>query len=650
MSFSPTSYDERAAMPLGDAEIGAQVDARFEKDNRIGWPKNSLLSWPVRSELVQDSTSATLSAEVQKIMNKAGWSVLVYVSFRYHGAVAGNKTLLVESMDTPPNVDEWKKLLVQIRIYLYSCREHCTIEMFQRDWFYQQPIRIDEYEILEAWTTQSRAFLEILHTEDFTSLELLRISTQSAKAAQTARPRVLVCSPLVDSLQWDVVRTELQASLLSTFDLEFQYSNGLQSQYCLDYQRGEADVTNHDHDRYSATVKMGASIGISGGDGGGTAGAKLSLFVGTSEEDFVLTNNHVIECETKTAVEQHAALTPEHSLVTGKKVQLVSPADADWIHDRNVTFKDMIQLARMIGSRIGYSDSQLLQTEGEIQRQEPEEQVVQTLQQKLLQMKAEYLKGLLAQLQDYQHSGADIGQFGKDVAIWSKELFDYTEDKGTIEEDGSFEKRYLGHLWAASGHRVTYEGLNEGPGWLLDWALGKISETRDISNRIPFFSKGSEVGRQLKLHEKATANQYQDGVEKMAVAKHGRTTGWTVAVINQAAVFIKSDKPTTVGRETATSHGVEVVSDEIVDKYRGLCRALAFFNHDDHFQGTVMKPGDSGSIVLANETSFSGASWVGLAFASSTDSRRGYMMPIEVVLRDIEKVTECSISMPREKQ
>lgn len=82
--FSLPSYEERAQMPVDRDSVMAQIDTRFEKDYRIGWPKNSLLSWPVASETIQDDSndiSGRKYGKVEKLINQAGFSAGVYYAF-----------------------------------------------------------------------------------------------------------------------------------------------------------------------------------------------------------------------------------------------------------------------------------------------------------------------------------------------------------------------------------------------------------------------------------------------------------------------------------------------------------------------------------------------------------------------------------------
>lgn len=147
----------------------------------------------------------------------------------------------------------------------------------------------------------------------------------------------------------------------------------------------------------------------------------------------------------------------------------------------------------------------------------------------------------------------------------------------------------------------------------------------------------------IKLSSSGTAERYKSPRVTQEVAKHGQTSGWTTGAINHAVAILKSDPVAAVRDNCEQSEFV--VSDEIAGKYGTVGRAYSFSNKGQHITN-VMLPGDSGSIVLANEDSQANVPWLGLAFASSRDGTRGYMTPIDVVLHDIEQVTGYRVIMP----
>lgn len=253
-------------MPVDRDSVMAQIDTRFEKDYRVGWPKNSLLSWPEKTKFIEDDDQIK---ELRSLMYQTRFFHHVRYEVRHHDNAHWEsfpKTLVVEAapqldyavgMAPAPDMEKWKELLILIRERLHAKGNHCPIDMFYRPNFYLQPIHFEEKTVLEAWKAQYLLFLDILRDENFTSLELFRMSILSPNIdPATTKPRVLVCSPMVDTSQWEAVRTKLQAKLLAEFDLEFFYSQPLQ--HCLSHTRNQADVTLDLHDPYSRTVKMGA--------------------------------------------------------------------------------------------------------------------------------------------------------------------------------------------------------------------------------------------------------------------------------------------------------------------------------------------------------------------------------------------------------
>jgi hypothetical protein len=648
-------------MPVDRENVMAQIDTRFEEYYRIGWPKNSLLSWPVASSEISHDDSNDISGwnygEVKKLIYQAGYSARVYYAFRQHDITrleSLSRTLVVEPRAIPADIKEWKYLLIDIRDYLRAKGNHCTIEILYGHKLYLQPIHFEEKTVLEAWKTQSLLFLDILRDENFTSLELYWMSVLSPKIDRaTTKPRVLIFSPSVDTPQWEAVRTELQTRLLPVFDLEFIYSKPIQRS--VGYNRNQGNVFQYPYDRYNKTVKMGASIRVQGCSGEGTAGAKLTLSGSTGDEDFVITNNHVVECEETKAtmnLDRISPITPNHPLVVQRKIQFVSPADAAWSSQYNKHRKALIQSANSLGPRIGCSNRRLLELEGEIERQEnaaaqenKDGSILTNLKKELHQMESEYAELVAITAKDYEDSGDNIDElFGKGITMKIQTFQNIQQDLDIITQHETPGKRHLGYLWASSAYRMSRYSLENspnGPGWLLDWAIGKLDlQKRDISKIVPYV-EDDNIDPPIKISVASAAERYQSPREKQEIAKHGRMSGWTTGYKNAAEVFIKLDSME--GADEKYEPLKPTVSGPIVGKYGSVCRAYSFSNDGKE----VMRPGDSGSIVLANEDSGENVTWLGLAFAGSMDRTRGFMTPMDVVLHDIEQVTGHRVTMPR---
>lgn len=223
----------------------------------------------------------------------------------------------------------------------------------------------------------------------------------------------------------------------------------------------------------------------------------------------------------------------------------------------------------------------------------------------------------MATAQEILKSNEHMEAHGERTVSVMRRIQTIKADVDILEEDGTPEKRYLGSLWAASGPRTSrysLENLPNEPGWLLDWALGKIDpRKRDISDNIPNFW-ANKFNPPIRLPKNGIADQYQSHSLKQEVAKHGRTTGWTTGVLNAAVAFVKPDTKADVNNkhEQSDNHiddcepGIDkqpndlistcefVPCSEMVDKYGAVCRAVSFIRDG---KSQMMQPGGSGSIV-----------------------------------------------------
>jgi len=126
------------------------------------------------------------------------------------------------------------------------------------------------------------------------------------------------------------------------------------------------------------------------------------------------------------------------------------------------------------------------------------------------------------------------------------------------------------------------------------------------------------------------------GVEQ---PKKGRATGWTYEYINQigSLLDLRHDSgyivPVDMEQRFGTTDGIK----------------LAFGVMHDREGEEFMRAGDSGSCVLLNERNRR-ATIVSLLYASNEHSRVAYMIPFDLVVRDIELVTGQKVSKPESVQ
>lgn len=191
-------------------------------------------------------------------------------------------------------------------------------------------------------------------------------------------------------------------------------------------------------------------------------------------------------------------------------------------------------------------------------------------------------------------------------------------------------------LIAASGARTIASSLSSDP-ILLDWALVEIDAKRIARNVLPnaapvpgapqtVLTPGLPCTRWSPLDTGATnIKRYE-----VNVCKYGRTTGWTFGQI--CAPDVKINTKEREFMEMAKVYGIPEGSN-------GSCFAVV---ERPGFPGAVVGPGDSGSIVLHDKS----RSWLGLLFGQ-TGAGSALMVPMSLVLQDIEHITGSSVTEPR---
>jgi len=123
--------------------------------------------------------------------------------------------------------------------------------------------------------------------------------------------------------------------------------------------------------------------------------------------------------------------------------------------------------------------------------------------------------------------------------------------------------------------------------------------------------------------------------QSLQVAKKGRTTGWTYEHINQIGSLLN------LRRDSRSI--VPVDMEQRFGSTDGIMLALGVM-HD--LKGReFMRAGDYGSCVLLNERGRR-ATVIGLLYASNEYSRVAYMIPFDLVVRDIELVTDQKVVKP----
>ncbi|KAF2864682.1 hypothetical protein BDV95DRAFT_613333 [Massariosphaeria phaeospora] len=254
------------------------------------------------------------------------------------------------------------------------------------------------------------------------------------------------------------------------------------------------------------------------------------------------------------------------------------------------------------------------------------------------------------------------------------------EEKDRVEQFN----RKLGTVFAASGNPGTTHTMSRENGladWALDWALVRLDPGKSICNTL-----------EDPLEQTFTVSNYC-GIRTnrgYRVFKGGRTSGITRGYISATEAIFRQeipepqDGPTAYAVEFKKMWSKPMRCHTMVPNYRK--RAVEF-----------IQPGDSGSLILLDPTDYrlpqgdtnmtfkddrapsdpeinewtppwmaeSGGSTdqtleastsdskeayiAGLAFASNEQFLLSYMMPMDVVVKDIEAVTSGKVTMPANK-
>jgi hypothetical protein len=224
----------------------------------------------------------------------------------------------------------------------------------------------------------------------------------------------------------------------------------------------------------------------------------------------------------------------------------------------------------------------------------------------------------------------------------NREAKQYMEEAEAEYENIEKMPRQIGMTQAGSGLRTEYfpkYATGQGSSskgkevvtfrTLLDWALVQITDAnkRNLVDQMPNVRPPTLHSTNLVPQQWCDSWSTFD-VEKEEVygAKYGRTTGWTLGKINAALLYInpKEDK------DISGVYGLGM--DE-----PARCFGVANRKSSEDF----LWKGDSGSVFVHDG---SGA-WLGLLYGLSPCGL-GYMIPMDIIVTDIKKVTGCQVREP----
>ncbi|EMD86568.1 hypothetical protein COCC4DRAFT_200423 [Bipolaris maydis ATCC 48331] len=359
---------------------------------------------------------------------------------------------------------------------------------------------------------------------------------------------------------------------------------------------------------YSNVVQIGSSIGLDQSSSSATISAVVKLRNSEGKETTCgLTNHHAIAPENSLAEKNCPIgrfLSPDHEICRGELVRVVAPSHTD--HQNLVKFTSreragmQLRIQNLIDSH--RQESRFYDTENQM---------------------------LQKHIADYKILNDNPNRlFGTVFASSGFRICNNTNY--TIAQRESFSQvASIDNISSPSLHtRINGRTLDFG----LNWALVKLATDRQLADYI------TGVPLHIKIPTSASATRYTQVKHDRSynVVKKGRSTGWTVGKISRIGSLLNLRNDNTNIVPVDLSHRYGAANDVI----------LAFGVVHEQKHKDFMRGGDSGSCVLLNEDNAT-ATMVGLLFASNEFTRVSYMMPIDLVIRDIEYVTRQKVTQPK---
>ncbi|KAL9069019.1 MAG: hypothetical protein Q9157_006309 [Trypethelium eluteriae] len=195
--------------------------------------------------------------------------------------------------------------------------------------------------------------------------------------------------------------------------------------------------------------------------------------------------------------------------------------------------------------------------------------------------------------------------------------------------------RHIGNLFAS---RQDLSG-----GWIVDWSLTRLDDDRSMINEVPQVIERATTSKTLQNANSSPTESITTWSDKMdfrgcRVVKRGRTTGWTVGIVNMYKTFVMDDAGQFAAHETNQNGKV------LEGNAWPICSTALL-----HDVRPFMAEGDSGSIIIQTENNASTegevGTMIGLGFGVNHDF--GLMSPLSAVFADIEEKVDGVIIEPR---
>ncbi|KAF2113620.1 hypothetical protein BDV96DRAFT_601106 [Lophiotrema nucula] len=496
--------------------------------------------------------------------------------------------------------DQWVQAVKEIRRELVQAGIYWAIELIDERVFYRSlhtsPILSTDRDLIEGWSKVLPDFHTMIENRNWVSVDVFHREFPSREMQPTV---IISARDANDDNSWDTtlpaLHQLLQANnlkvdivLLFLQDLKFTTT---ESAIAEGRTTPSSAITEGyvepdpfiSKEFYMDTISMGSSCATSSSTRSGTLGGRIMLQKESSIIELGLTNYHVLG---DAFIGQTPSAGPFPPDLGQSYENAVSPSDRD--HETAIqSMRDSLQKAEE-----RYKD---------------------------LSEKVEYLT-------ENDPGWGRISQHTK-IASQKQELL---VNELELAETSS---RHIGQIYAASGFRKCenrrFLKLMQHKDWALDWCLVKVDQQKSISNRLQGVPSTAHYVR-----NRAEVTQYCSisAMQHYEVIKRGRTTGWTKGTLNAIDSTLRmQDYPLPI-RKLPTIQGVAFKK-----KWGGTKKFLQF-----------LQPGDAGSLILLDQAlNTPGVSIVGLGFAANDDSYASYMIPMDLVIEDIERVTGAKVIEPR---
>lgn len=518
-------------------------------------------------------------------------------------------TLVILSVYSDGCQEQWINAVKEIRAGLVQHNLYWRIELVDRRVFYGPlrtfPVLSTDHNLIQGWRKVLPDFLNIIKDQSWVSIDVLYRDFPSRER----QPTIIVSARDANDDSWNItlpaIKQLLQDHRLEV-DVVLLYLEGLLMMTTskpadLTAQNSEPDsVTNSVPDLHIAesfyrnTLQMGTSCSASGSTSSGTLGGGIKLQgKGNTILELGLTNYHVM----KDAFQDQKPMAGPFPPVLASEKPYGTAAIP--------SYNDHMKTSRALNDAL-------------------------PLKKKNYEDLAQQLEGFVAT--------DDARKRMQKKSQMNTALLEYQAIESRIK-DANLDSRSLGRIYAASGFQTCENPRYDGEvckDWALDWCLIQINQPGLISNQLEKVSlTASHVVENTAVTQYCSIN----GNQNYDVIKRGRTSGWTKGVISGIESVVRLEDPK-IKPEIPTSQQAQ-----FKDKWIG----RHVFVHS--IIGTTkvpkfIKPGDSGSFVLLDQANAPTAPIVGLGFAGNDVTCASYLIPMDLVIKDIETLTDMKVIEP----